>query len=69
MEKLTLTELGWVCCAINSEVCRLERAEKELPSNLERSFAHLRKEGLQSVWERLHKAYMDEDKRIALEDR
>lgn len=69
MEKLTLTELGWVCCAINSEVCRLERAEKELPSNLERSFAHLRKEGLESVWDRLNRAYRNFDKRIALEDK
>ena len=69
MEKLTLTELGWVCCAINSEVCRLERAEKELPSNLERSFAHLRKEGLESVWDRLDRAYRNFDKRIALENK
>lgn len=69
MEKLTLTELGWVCCAINSEVRRLERAEKELPSNLERSFAHLRKEGLESVWDRLDRAYRSFDKRIALEDK
>ena len=69
MQKLTITELGWVCCAINAEVVRYEREEKENPFQAERAFAHLRKDGLQSVWERLHKAYMDEDKRIALEDR
>ena len=69
MQKLTITELGWVCCAIDAEIGRLGRMEKEHPLPSERAFAHLRKEGLQSGWERLHKAYMDEDKRIALEDR
>lgn len=67
MQKLTQTELGWVCCAIDAEIGRFERIERdETQPRAERAFAHSRKEGLQSVWRRLDSAYRDDNRRIEI---
>lgn len=69
MEKITQTELGWILCSLDADICRYEQIEKAPDRNpADMAFAHLRREGLQSVYRRLHKAYMDEDKRIAVSD-
>lgn len=58
MERLTSIELGFVLCAINGEIHRLEHEDN--------TFAYLRKEQLQSIYKRLDKSYRNEDKRIAI---
>ena len=65
MQKLTQTELGWVCCAIDAEINRYAKiATNKDESNADRAFANLRKEGLESVWKRLDRAYRDDNRRI-----
>lgn len=68
MEKITNTELGWILCSLDADIYRYELQEQQLVCACDRAFAKLRREGLQSVYRRLHKAYMEKSKRIAVSD-